>query len=177
MIGEAELRALAAGRWTAPLLALLHEEKGARFARLLAALGLPRDSLARTLAQAQEAGWIARNPGHGHPLRPDYLLTAKGEELGAVASRVMAARRRLGLASDSLPRWSLPIVARLEPGWARFGTLRDALAPVTPRALSLNLQQMIAGDIVLRRVEPDFPPTPLYGLAPAGRALAESLAV
>lgn len=175
MIEERELRALAAGRWTVPVLALLSSEKGARFARLLGALGLPRDSLVRTLDHLVSAGWTMRNPGHGHPLRPEYVLTAAGEEVGAACVRMMAVRRRLDLDAGSLPRWSLPIVGRLGEEWARFTDLKTDLAPVTPRALSLNLQQMVAGRVVARRVEQSYPPATLYGLAPAGRELASSL--
>jgi DNA-binding HxlR family transcriptional regulator len=175
MIGPQLLRALATGRWTVPVLALLAEEKGARFARLVGALGLPRDSLVHTLDHLAVAGWAMRNPGHGHPLRPEYVLTPAGQEAGTACVRMMAVRRRLDIGPASLPRWSLPIIGRLSGDWARFTDLRNDLAPVTPRALSLNLQQMVAGGVIARRVEADYPPTPLYGLAPPGRALAASL--
>ena len=175
MIGPESLRALATGRWTVPVLALLAEEKGARFARLVGTLGLPRDSLVHTLSHLTSLGWAIRNPGHGHPLRPEYVLTAAGQEVGAACARMMAVRRRLGIAPPSLPRWSLPIIGRLDREWARFTDLRNDLAPVTHRALSLNLQQMVAGQVVARRVEEDYPPTSLYGLAPLGRELAASL--
>src|SRR6476661_4515185 len=141
MVGPEDLRVLAAGRWTVPVLALLAVEQGARFARLAGALGMPRDSLVHTLAQLGAAGWVVRNPGHGHPLRPEYLLTPSGEAVAAAAARMMAVRRRLDLAPTSLPRWSLPIIGTLHGAdWRRFTDLRNALAPVTPRALSLNLQ-------------------------------------
>jgi DNA-binding HxlR family transcriptional regulator len=175
MIGPHSLKALATGRWTVPVLALLAEEKGARFARLVGALGLPRDSLVHTLDRLAALGWTMRNPGHGHPLRPEYVLTPAGEEAGAACVRMMAVRRRLGIGAASLPRWSLPIIGRLDEEWARFTDLRNDLVPVTSRALSLNLQQMVAGRVVARRVEEDYPPTPLYGLAPLGRELAASL--
>ena len=176
MLEADDLRRLGEGRWTVPILALLFEEKGARFARLAGALAIPRESLMRTLAYLTDSLWVARNPGHGHPLRPEYVLTPRGLEIGAACARMMAVRRRLGLAPASLPRWSLPILGRVETDWTRFTDLRIALAPVTPRALSLNLQQMVAGRIVARDVAAqDYPPTPLYGLAPAGRELVASL--
>jgi DNA-binding HxlR family transcriptional regulator len=175
MIAPQDLRALAKGRWTVPVLALLAEEKGARFARLVGALGLPRDSLVQTLDHLAAIGWIMRNPGHGHPLRPEYVLTPAGQEVGAACARMMDVRRRLAVGSTSLPRWSLPIIGRLDEDWARFTDLRNDLVPVTSRALSLNLQQMVAGRVVARRVKEDYPPTPLYGLAPLGRELAASL--
>lgn len=175
MLGAEDLRTLATGRWTVPVLALLAEEKGARFARLVGGLDIPRESLVRTLDHVAAAGWVARNPGHGHPLRPEYVLTPKGEMAGAACARMMVVRRRLDLAPTSLPRWSLPILGRLEEDAARFSDLRERLSPVTPRALSLALQHMVAGRVVARRVDLGYPPTPLYGLAPPGRELAASL--
>jgi DNA-binding HxlR family transcriptional regulator len=175
MLKAEDLRRLGEGRWAVPVLALLADEKGARFARLAAALAVPRESLARTLVQLTESGWVARNSGHGHPLRPEYVLTLTGLEVGAACARMMAVRRRLGLAPSNLPRWSLPILGEVERDWARFTDLRAALAPVTPRALSLNLQQMIAGSLLARRIEPDFPPTARYGLGGPGRELVASL--
>ena len=46
MIGEQDLRRLTAGRWLVPLLAHLADEQGARFAVMLAKLGLSRSVLA-----------------------------------------------------------------------------------------------------------------------------------
>lgn len=175
MISDPDLRALTAGRWLAPLMAHLAAERGARFAVMLARLGLSRSMLTASLAQLQEAGWVARNPGHGHPLRPEYLLTEKGAPIAAFAEKVMAQRRRLGLEPGQLPRWSLPLVIRLGDERARFSALRETLTPVTPRALSLTLKQMIATELVDRTLEDRFPPIALYGLTRRGARLAEAM--
>jgi DNA-binding HxlR family transcriptional regulator len=175
VIDDADLRRLTSGRWLMPLMAHLSAEGGSRFATLLARLGLSRSALAATLSQLAEAGWIERNPGHGHPLRPEYVLTAAGEPIAAFSQRVMAQRERLGLEPSGLPRWSLPLAARLDGEQARFSTLRLALAPVTPRALSLTIKQMLSANLVSRSLEDDFPPVPLYALSGRGRSLAEAM--
>jgi len=175
MIGPEALRALAEGRWTVPVLALLFEERGARFARLTGRLGAPRDSVVRTLDHLFRQGWIDRNPGHGHPLRPEYLLTSSGAAVAAACAGMMAVRRRLGLTAEALPRWSLPILDRLNAEPHRFSSLQAELTPVTARALSLNLKAMMRGQVVSREVFDAYPPMTLYGLGPGGRALAESL--
>ena len=175
VISDQNLRALTAGRWLAPLMAHLAAEKGSRFAVMLARLGLSRSVLTASLAQLQEAGWLRRNPGHGHPLRPEYLLTEKGAPIAAFAERIMAQRHRLGLEPGQLPRWSLPLAARLGHDKARFSALRETLMPVTPRALSITLKQMIATGLVDRTVEDRFPPIALYGLTPRGARLAEAM--
>jgi len=176
MIADQDLLRLSAGRWLAPLMAHLAREGGSRFAAMLAEIGLPRSALATALAQLQNAGWIARNPGHGHPLRPEYLLTEAGRPIAAFAARLMAQRERLGLEPGQLTRWSIPVVARLDAAPARFSAIRTALRPVTPRALSLTLKQMLATDLIDRRLEADFPPVAIYGLSRRGRRLAEAMA-
>ncbi len=175
MIGEQDLRRLTAGRWLVPLLAHLAEEQGSRFAVMLAKLGLSRSVLVASLAALQEAGWLIRNPGHGHPLRPEYVLTPTGEPVAGFCQGVMAQRRRLGLSPGQLPRWSLPLIARLDAEHARFSALRHALHPVTPRALSLTLKQMLQVDLVDRALTDEFPPAATYGLTRRGRELASAM--
>ena len=72
-------------------------------------------------------------------------------------------------------RWSLPLVARLDSDMARFSALRVALAPVTPRALSLTLKEMLSANLLHRELEDDFPPIPIYALSGRGRLLAEAM--
>ena len=81
----------------------------------------------------------------------------------------MAQREKLGLEPGQLSRWSLPLVARLGQEQARFSALRNALRPVTPRALSLTLKQMLTVDLVDRALEDEFPPIAIYGLTGRGR--------
>jgi len=175
MIADADLRRLVAGRWLVPLLALVGAEEGARFAVMLARLGLSRSVLAASLAHLQEAGWLRRNPGYGHPLRPEYILTAAGAPVAAFCMKVMAERERLGLEPGQMPRWSLPLISTLGRDRARFSALRVSLTPVTPRALSLTLKQMMSVDLIDRALEDEFPPIAIYGLTGRGARLAAAM--
>ncbi len=175
MIAEADLRTLTAGRWLLPLLAHVDAADGSRFAAMLAQLGLSRSALAASLEALRQAGWLARNSGHGHPLRPEYVLTEAGAPIAAFARKVMAERARLGLAPGQLPRWSLPVVARLGRDSARFSALRLSLRPVTARALSLTLKQMLTVGLVSRALEDAYPPSAIYGLTGRGESLAEAM--
>ncbi|RYG75643.1 MAG: MarR family transcriptional regulator, partial [Alphaproteobacteria bacterium] len=67
------LRLLTANRWALPVMALLSERSGARFAVIAARFGLSSHSLTRCLQHLRDAGWVVPNPGHGHPLRPEYV--------------------------------------------------------------------------------------------------------
>lgn len=170
------ITALSASRWAIPVLALISAGPGARFAVIERRLELSRHTLTRTLAYLREQGWIEPNPGHGHPLRPEYVLTGCGRWVGGLCERIDAARRQLGLRPPDLSRWTLPVAGTLDADWTRFGALQTRLSPVTPRALSQTLQSMIGLDLVRRRLEDRFPPVPLYGLTKRGQTLAEAVA-
>jgi len=169
------LRLLEANRWAIPVLALLSREQGARFAVIARTFDLSHNSLTRCLGWLRECGWVIPNPGHGHPLRPEYLLSEAGRPVGALCERIEAARARLKLATGDLPRWSLPLVAGLGPDWTRFGEIQARLAPVTPRALSTTLKAVIDEALVQRRLEDRYPPLPLYALTGKGQDLAGAL--
>jgi DNA-binding HxlR family transcriptional regulator len=165
------LTELTRNRWLLPVLAQFHGVAGRRFAELLGVLELPRDSLARTLELALARGWLQRNPGHGHPLRPEYILTEPGIAVAgaaaSLASRLSAAHIRPG----ELTRWSLPALGSIAAGRGRFNELARSLAPASPRALSQTLRALVANDLVERTVEAGFPPSSRYCLTDKGREL------
>lgn len=163
------------GRWTVPVLALIAARDGARSAELARTLKVTRSSLARTLDHLADCGWIARNPGHGHPLRPEYILTPEGRPVAQRARALADRYDALDLAPGDLPRWSLPVTVELAPAPRRFTELLQPLAPATPRALSLTIKGMMANDLVSREIVDDFPPIPLYALTSRGEALAAAL--
>lgn len=160
-------------RWAVPVLAELRRRRGARFVELRNALDVPRDSLARTLAALGDAALVARNPGHGHPLRPEYVLTPDGDRSGAVCERLLAELD--GLEEVALRKWSMPVVRALADGPRRFSEVRAALAGVTPRALALALKELQAAGLVDRAVTDDYPPGTVYGLTARARPLARIL--
>ena len=166
------LVALCHHRWSLPILAEIGRTRGSRFATLSGRLGVTGESLRRTLAYLQEEGLTTRNPGYGHPLRPEYLLTPRGRRLVPRVRTLLAALA--GHEDVGLKKWSLPVLAELnEP--RRFSELRARLA-VGPRALALTLQDLESAGLVRRTVTDDRPPQTHYEatvpkLVAAARAL------
>jgi DNA-binding HxlR family transcriptional regulator len=160
-----ELIALCHHRWSAPVLAELGQTRGTRFVVLANRLGVGRTSLRRTLDALVGLGLVRRNPGYGHPLRPEYLLTPEGEEAAVRCERLLAAVD--GNRDVVLRKWSLPVLVALGRQ-ARFSELRDALPGVTARALALALKDLERAGLVDRRVEETYPPTAVY--APTAEA-------
>jgi DNA-binding HxlR family transcriptional regulator len=167
---------LGSHRWLVPLLADLAAHKGARFVELVHRLVLPRDSLTRTLDAATAIGWVQRNPGHGHPLRPEYILTEAGAAAATRAATIAGVQQEIGLPPGATTRWGLPLVAGIGAGNDRFNALSRLLAPATPRALSQGLTALGKHGLVKREVLDMRPPASRYELTNGGRLLAAACA-
>jgi DNA-binding HxlR family transcriptional regulator len=157
-------------RWAPPALALLTERRGLRFVELQRRLGVGRDSLRRALDALLELGYAQRKPGYGHPLRPEYLVTASGRTAGTICARVLTA----GDPEVLLRKWSVPTLAQLDRP-QRFSELRAALGSVTPRALALALRDLEAADLVEREVLTTRPPSTVYRATTTGRRIERLL--
>jgi DNA-binding HxlR family transcriptional regulator len=157
-------------RWAAPVLAELERSRGSRFVFLARSLELANESLRRTLDALMELGLVRRNPGYGHPLRPEYLLTPRGREAARVCGRILAAAEDV----PALRKWAVPILAALDGG-RRFSELRVQLPGVTARSLALALKDLQQADLVDRQVVEGYPPTTLYQPTAAGRRVQRAL--
>jgi DNA-binding HxlR family transcriptional regulator len=161
-------------RWAVPLLAALGRTPG-RFSNLMHALGTGRESLIRALDGLVELGLIARTPGYGHPLRPEYLLLPAGAALVPAAVELMRGLERLEAQDVGLKKWSMPVVHALGTEPRCFSELREHLTGVTPRALALALKDLTAAGLAERTVTVDFPPATVYRLTPAAGQLLDPL--
>jgi DNA-binding HxlR family transcriptional regulator len=165
-----ELASIFHHRWAAPVLAELERARGARFVYLARTLGLANESLRRTLDALIVLGFVRRNPGYGHPLRPEYLLTQRGLRVARVCTRV------LGAADDvqRLRKWAVPVLAALDGG-RRFSELQSLLPGVTARSLALALKDLERNALVEREVVPGYPPTTRYRPTQAGGRVQRAL--
>jgi DNA-binding HxlR family transcriptional regulator len=158
-------------RWALPVIVELHRSQGCKFVTLVNVLGVGRETLRETLEALLDAGLVARNPGYGHPMRPEYVLTARGLRLAPVAERLLEELERRNALELGLKKWSLPILVALGRE-SRFGELRSRLTPVTPRALTLALKALVQAGLVERRIHEAFPPATSYRLTSSGRPLS-----
>jgi DNA-binding HxlR family transcriptional regulator len=160
--------ALCHHRWSIPILAELHRDNGAKFVTLVERLKISRDALSRTLDALTQLGLIKRNTGYGHPLRPEYILTAPGKPIGQAALEVLNHLHQLEATNTGLKKWTLPILHAVHQRINRFSSLRETLPSLSPRALTLTLQDLeqLAW---LTRSEGS------YELSATGRNLAETL--
>ena len=147
--------------WALPILARMHTGVPGRQAALLAATGASRSAFAQSMDHLVRIGLLERNPGHGHPLRPEYRLTEPGVEAAALAHQIQAIAQPAE--QDLLRRtWTVPILTSLQKP-NHFNAIKRNLVTITDRALSQSLKSMENRQWVRRSVdEAARPPRSIY---------------
>lgn len=162
--------------WSLTILSLLSSGVAGRQAVLLAKSGASRTAFSQSLHHLVEMEMLERNPGHGHPLRPEFRLTEQGRVYGAVAQKVL---HTVPTAEQSLTRklWTVPILVALKkPQY--FNEIKLNFPKITDRALSQSLQSMELTDWVKRDViGAHRPPRPIYRAVNVGEEICRVFAV
>jgi DNA-binding HxlR family transcriptional regulator len=70
-------------------------------------------------------------------------------------------------------KWSLLLIAVLEPGPLRYTDLQRQVPGISQRMLSLTLRQLQQDGLITRTAYAEVPPRVEYTLAPLGRGLHE----
>jgi len=166
-----QVHELAEYRWIAPVLRELRRAEGAKFVTLVRRLEANDGAMRRTLARLMQKKWVMRNPGFGHPSRPEYILTSVGLRVAPIADSLVSRLERKHHLSVLENRWALPILYALQSGPMQHAALKRALSGISPRSLSLALKFLQSEGLVIRKVTTDQPPQTRYLLSRSGRAL------
>lgn len=157
--------------WAMPILNAMATGTPGRQARLIAATGAGRTAFAQSMEHLLEMGLVERNPGHGHPLRPEFRLTDRGKKIGAMAKEIFAFMPD-GEKELIRKSWVLPLISMLTMH-QHFNDIARALYPITDRALSQTLKLVEEAGWVERSIEAGSrPPRSVYSLSERGRKIA-----
>ena len=163
--------------WSLDILERMHSGVPGRQAALVSATGAGRTALVHSLNHLIDVRLLERNPGHGHPLRPEYRLTRVGLEAAVIAARIKRAAGEP--ASHSLLRraWTVPVLAvSTEP--MHFTDIKFELETITDRALSQSLKQLLAHRWIQRTVDAEIIPSrPLYRAADTGARIGRAIGI
>lgn len=166
---------ISARAWGLPILWHMHSGVAGRQAPLLAATGANRAAFAQSVAHLMSLGVLERNPGYGHPLRPEFRLTDLGRAAAEMAKDIHAAAEPTD--HDLLRRsWTVPVLTTLNRT-QHFGDIKRRLPMITDRALSQSLRSLEDRQWVLRDVDTAArPPRPFYVPANAGARISQATA-
>jgi len=149
-----------------------HESSGGlRFVELVTLLSLSRDSLRSSLLSLTEMGLVQKNPGYGHPLRQEYVVTKNGINVAKMCQHYLYITGRDPL---FLRKWPAPLLLSLHQGNHKFNELCNALT-ITPRALTQSLRLLESTGYVIRAVKAEYPPTTTYRLSKTGIKMTRSI--
>ena len=163
--------------WSLKILALMSSGVPGRQAPLLAATEASRTSFAASLDHLVKLGLLERNPGHGHPLRPEFRLTQRGELAAETAGKIVAAVPNPDEFLLVQRTWTVPILA-LTAAPQRFSAIKSNLVPITDRALSKSLLQLEERDWLRRDIAVSRrAPHPIYRAVNAGKKINRAVAL
>ncbi|GAB5497243.1 MAG: hypothetical protein Phyf2KO_23230 [Phycisphaerales bacterium] len=162
-------------KWALPVLAEMARTRGSRVVVLKNRLGIHPAALRQTLDHLIELGYVVANPGYGHPLRPEYILTAKGQYAADACARIDASSKRLGIAELAGRKWFLPVLWTVAEQPLRFTEIAKRARPITDRALSHSLVQLEEARLIRPLPLEIRPPAYLYGLHRRAGTIAEAL--
>lgn len=127
--------------WSLTILARLHEGVPGRQAALLAQTGASRSAFGQSLSHLLELGLLERNPGHGHPIRPEYRLTADGAKAAKMAHYIQTAAPQNTQNTLLRRSWTVPVLA-VSATPLYFSDIKQALGAITDRSLSQSLRSL-----------------------------------
>ena len=159
--------------WSVRLLSALHHQRGARFVVLRSRLQISAESLSDTLNQLIEGGWVERNAGYGHPLRPEYVLTQAGQRVAPACAQFDELAHTHRVVDVAYRKWSAPSLVAMHQGAARFTDIHHCLGNVTPRALTDGLRRLRVAELIERR-DAGSTTTRNYQLTRSGNAVANA---
>ena len=158
--------------WAIPILSSLHVGVAGRQAALLTATGASRTAFAQSMDHLIKMGVLERNPGYGHPLRPEFRLTQFGKEAAAIADKI----QRISTEDDQRllrKSWTLPVLTSLQTP-CHFSDIKRNLHTISDRALSQSLKSMEVKDWVQRSVdETARPPRSIYRAVNTGCVISK----
>jgi len=161
--------------WSLKILALLHMGVAGRQVPLMAATSASRSSFTASLEHLVHLGLLERNPGHGHPLRPEFRLTPPGVTMAALAHRIIDATPDETAFAVIRRSWAVPILAVTEMP-QRFSIIKSGLNTITDRALSKSLCLLEEQDWLRRDIDlSGRSPFPTYRAVNTGKKINQAI--
>ena len=154
------------GQWTLPILLSL-DDNGGRFTPLQNKLGIAPSRLSANLKKMVADGLLLHltPQQRRHPLLPEYVITEKGRLHREAARAVQLSEEQLGHGRLSDKLWGLPVLLTVHYEHDRFQDIRQTLGGITPRILSLRLNEFHDDGLIHKHILEEPRPSFKYQLA------------
>lgn len=162
-------------RWTVPIMAQLANTNGCKFVTLTKSLEGSRTSLKSSLELLDTLGLVKPNSGQGHPMRPEYVLTARGKLVSNPAFVLIQTLDKTNSINIGLKKWSMPMIHAVGSGLDRFGAIADELQAASDRAVSLALSDLHSVALLQSNLVAGRPPRNAYALTRKSKRIAPIL--
>ena len=130
-------------RWAAPVWAAVVELGGAKTITLRRQLDVAAAPLERALERLDLLDLVVRNPGYGHPMRPEWVLGGLGRSLREAVVELVTRQGKADPDGRAWKKWTLPVLLAVrEVG--RFNEIAHVLPEASPRAITLALRDLVA---------------------------------
>lgn len=161
-------------RYSLPVLAELERDQGCKFVTLVRRLDASDRAIRQALDYLIELGWADRNPGYGHPSRPEYILSEVGHSVGPRCLRLWVELNKWSQPEVAQERWPLSLLFEIGKARMRFSDLLKSFPGLTARSLSLALKRLIDAGLATREIVPGNPPQTEYRATPWGLSVVEA---
>lgn len=151
-------------RWTIPIIAEIQRHKGVKYIFLHKRLKINKGVLSNTLQKLIEKNYIKKNPGYGHPLRPEYIMHENGIQTAMWCLEFYDKLLETNLSHLLKSKWNFPVILSFKNKKLRFSEIKVNLTGITSKALTIALKYLEQKSIIKREITADYPPTTYYHL-------------
>lgn len=138
-------------------------------------LRLSRETLRRAVQWLVDEDYVLRNPGYGHPLRPELLLTPWGEAISNPCQNLLDLQERDEHIADVIrKKWTLPVLVATHVSDGRYSQVAAIVEECSSRALSQALRCLEDSVLIKREIVEMRPVRIEYRLTKMGREFAEA---
>ena len=153
-------------RWAIPIMAEIYRNIGVKFIYLHKKLLINKGVLSKTLQVLRDASYIQKNPGYGHPLRPEYIINKHAKIIAGKCRKIYETLVDAKLQHLLTSKWNLPVIMVMQDKSLRFSELKKEIYAITSRSLTKILKFLENEKILERTITSEYPPTSHYHLRP-----------
>lgn len=137
-------------------------------------MGIWRETLRRAVEWLVDEDYVLRNPGYGHPLRPELLLTPWGESISGPCKILLDLQENADHMADVIgKKWTLPVLVAIHVSDGRYSRVASLVEGCSSRALSQALRRLEDSELIGRTILEMRPIRIEYRLTKRGQEFAE----